>query len=124
MKNMNAAAVFVVLMSATNVFADSICLDINAEIHATKAIIAEATQEVGRFGELNAEIQTRLITNAEERKDDSMILGNGQPHLQEQSFLYQKSLASLRERILQGQASVEALKVQYMEQCSSYEKFD
>jgi hypothetical protein len=125
MKKMSFIAVSVLMMiSTSNAFADASCSDIRAEISASKARIDIATEEVGRLEGLNAQIQTSIITNSIERKDDSMILGNGQERLREDSFQVIKAHANRQEEIIREDANIKALTVQYSEQCSGFDKFE
>lgn len=129
MKKMSATAVLVLmLVSASSAFADTFadasCSDILAEYNATKANIAKATDDVEGLEVYNAQIQTRLIVDAKERKDDSLILGNGQPQLRAESLQVQRLHANLQDGILRDRAKVKALYSGYMKKCSSYEKFE
>jgi hypothetical protein len=125
MKKMNVA-VFLVLMvvSASNALADVSCADIQGEIDAKKANIALAKQEILRWGEYDADINTRIILSDKKRNDDSLILGNGQPHLREESLQVQRLRGNYQVGILRDLADIEVLKAEYKEMCSSFDKFD
>ena len=125
MKKMSSATVFVLLMvSATTVFADATCADVSTELTASKARITEAMTNIKQLDELIPQIQATIMMKQIEGKDDSMLLGNGQDRLRNQSFQAVKARAYMEASIRRDEAQIEALKIQYKDQCSSYEKFE
>lgn len=119
MNKMSFIAVSVLMMiSTSSAFADS-CFDIEAAILTSEANIAQMTKEISSLVEANMQIQADVINNARDRKDDSMILGNGQPHLREVSFQLMKSQANLQESLRREQAKLDLLNA---EKCPGSEK--
>ena len=109
MKKMKITAVLVLMMSATNAFADADCAVMKAEIDAGKNRIVEAQAEIEKLDELFVQNQTLIITNDNRRKNDSFILGYGQETLQQNSIIIQKARANYAERIAQEQTVINAL---------------
>jgi hypothetical protein len=124
MKKMNAMAVLVVLISATNVFADVTCADINGAIVTSKANIVQATENIKQLDELIPQIQTQIMTNQINGKDDSLILGNGQQRLQEDSFQAIKARAYNQASIRHEEGKIQALTAEYNKTCSGFDKFE
>lgn len=124
MKKMNAAAVFVLLMvSATNVFADATCADVNNAITNEKINIVEKTEEIKKLDDYIIETQTQILKKQLKSGDESFILGNGQELAQAHSVQLFRSRAQGQESILTSKAKIEVLKSEYMKACSGYDKF-
>jgi hypothetical protein len=125
MKKMSATAVFVVLMvSATNVFADATCADINGAIVEAKNSIVQSKVNIKQLDELIPQIQTQIMTNQINGHDDSLILGNGQQRLQADSFQAVKARAYNDVSIRHEEARIQALTAEYIEKCSGFDKFE
>lgn len=124
MKKMNAAAVFVLLMvSATNVFADATCADVNNAITNEKINIVEKTEQIKKLDDYIIETQTQILKRQLKSGDESFILGNGQELAQAHSVQLFRSRAQGQESILTSKAKIEVLKSEYMKACSGYDKF-
>lgn len=124
MKKMKFTAVLVLMLSATSAFADSTCADISGAIATSKTNIAQATENIKQLDELIPQIQTQIMINQMNAKDDSLILGNGQDRLREDSFQAVKARAFYQASIRSEEGKIEIKKAEHAEKCSSYEKFE
>lgn len=119
MKKMSFIAVSVLMMiSASNAFADTTC----ADIAASTARIEQETVQMRIFEELHIQAEARIIMKAQESKDDSLLLGNGQGRLQAESFQALKAAANSQQKIIREIANRETLKAQLSETCSDSDK--
>ncbi|MNK93536.1 hypothetical protein D3C87_1137020 [compost metagenome] len=124
MKKMNAVAVLVVLMSATSAFAERTCAEINSAIWASKNSISQSTKNITILDDRIPQIHAEIIKKQSSSKDDSLILGNGQELLQEEFFQTVKARANEQARILQEEERIQSSTAEYLEQCSSFDKFE
>ena len=125
MKKLNVAAVFVLLMvSATNVFADANCAQLAGQIAESKINIAQGEKNVAQLEEYSIHLQTQIIENQIRNKEEPFILGAGQPRLQADSAQAQKIRALTLASIRREEAKIQADTAEYMKECSNFDKFE
>ena len=111
MKKMNAAAVFVLLMvSATNVFADATCDKLASEIAASEVSIAQGLKNIEQLDGYAIQLQTQIIQKQIQNKEDPFILGAGQPRLQADSIQVARLQAMTKAEVRREEGKLEKAK--------------
>ena len=111
MKKMNAAAVFVLLMvSATNVFADATCDKFASEIAASEVSIAQGLKNIEQLDGYAIQLQTQIIQKQIQNKEDPFILGAGQPRLQADSIQVARLQAMTKAEVRREEGKLEKAK--------------